>query len=64
MDVDKEETRICSTRTALADMLETASRRLERVNRLGLDGDTKSALEETIKQLKVRIATHRGTHGC
>jgi hypothetical protein len=64
MDVTKEETRICSTKTALTDMLETASRRLERVNRTGLASDTKGALEETIAQLKARIATHRGTHGC
>ncbi len=65
-----EKTQVCSTRDALADMLETASRRLNKVLRLAADKPANAA-EETVAQAKTavaslttRLAAHRELHHC
>jgi hypothetical protein len=69
-DVTEEKTRICSTRTALSDMLATASGKLERALRFTATahlGNTQSGLEQarkTVADLTARLANHRNLHGC
>jgi len=69
-DMTEEATRMCSTRTALSDMLETASGKLERALRVGATahlGNTQSGLEQarkTVAELTARLANHRSLHGC
>jgi len=67
--VSKENTQTCSTRDALADMLETASRRLTKV--LGLAAGQSATGEEGVERakeavasLKTRLAAHRDLHHC
>ena len=69
-DMTEETTRICSTRTALSDMLETASGKLERALRVAATahlGNTQSGLEQarkTVADLTARLANHCSLHGC
>ena len=66
----EEEIRMCSTRSALSEMLEAASRRLERTLRgapTGGHGKPPISLEEArnaVADLTARLATHRSAHGC
>lgn len=63
-------TQPCSTRDALADMLETASRRLNKV--LHLDGSRRANTGEevvdrakaAVASLTTRLAAHRDLHHC
>ena len=56
------EERICSTRTALSEMLDTARRRLERA--LRLTPETVDQAKLTVADLTARLANHRARHGC
>jgi hypothetical protein len=70
MNVNEETTRICSTRTALSEMLEAASRKLERALRrapAAESGNPQSGLDQvraSIADLAARLANHRSVHGC
>jgi hypothetical protein len=62
--------RICSTRLALSEMLETASRKLERTvhppSSAG-SGNAQPGLNHAktaVAELTQRLANHRRTHGC
>ena len=64
-----ETTQACSTRDALTDMLETASRRLSKVLRLaagqragGEEGVERA--KEAVASLTTRLAAHRDLHNC
>jgi hypothetical protein len=67
-DVTEEQTRICSTRTALTEMLDTASRKLERALRATpAAGSPPNGLEQartTVADLTARLANHRRLHAC
>ena len=66
----EERRRTCSTRSALSDMLETASRQLSkalRVDAEGLDMNEGEAVERAraaVSSLTSRLAAHRDTHHC
>ena len=67
--MSKENAQTCSTRDALADMLETASRRLNKV--LGLGAGQRAGgeegverAEEAVASLTTRLAAHRDLHHC
>ena len=66
----EEKKQTCSTRDALADMLETASRRLNKVLSLAA-GERASAGEGVVERAKAavaslttRLAAHRNLHHC
>lgn len=64
------DSKFCSTRNALSEMLQTASRKLERTLRLtpaAQTRDAQSALEQAktaVADLTARLANHRDLHGC
>jgi hypothetical protein len=66
----EEKTRTCSTRNALTDMLETASRRLSRALRVdgeGVDmtrGEAVVRAKAAVSSLTLRLAAHRDIHHC
>jgi hypothetical protein len=65
----EENTQSCSTRDALADMLETASRRLSKVlsHAPGKRPDAEDGVErarEAVASLTARLAAHRDLHHC
>jgi hypothetical protein len=66
----EEKTRTCSTRAALADMLESASRRLNRAlsptgGRPGISGeDAMQRAKAAVDSLKKRLAAHCEAHHC
>jgi hypothetical protein len=66
----EERNRICSTRTALSEMLEAASRKLERrlrVKPAAEAGNAPNGLEEArtaVADLTARLAKHCTLHGC
>lgn len=70
IDVTEQNIRICSTKSALSEMLETASRKLERTLRItktAPGGETASGLDQarsTVADLEARLATHRSIDGC
>lgn len=58
--MNEEKPRPCSTKSALAEMLETASRRLTRAQSSEAVEKAKAAVES----LTQRIAVHRQAHQC
>jgi hypothetical protein len=66
----EEEARTCSTRTALEDMLETASRRLSKALRIAGERRTikgEEAVERAradVATMTARLAAHRDIHHC
>ena len=65
-----EKTQTCSTRDALADMLETASRRLNKVlslaarERAGAGEGVVERAKTAVASLTTRLAAHRDLHHC
>jgi hypothetical protein len=66
----EEETRTCSTRNALEDMLEAASRQLSKTLRSAGEGRAMTG-EEAVERARVavasmtaRLAAHRDIHHC
>jgi hypothetical protein len=65
-----EQNRICSTRTALSEMIETASRKLERrlqVEPAAEGGNAQNGVEQArtaVADLTARLAKHCRLHGC
>jgi hypothetical protein len=66
----EEKAQTCSTRDALADMLEAASRQLSKVLRLAA-AEPANAAEEVVARAKAavaslttRLAAHRNLHHC
>jgi hypothetical protein len=66
----EENAQTCSTRDALADMLEAASRQLSKVLRLAA-AEPANAAEEVVARAKAavaslttRLAAHRNLHHC
>ena len=67
--MSEEKTQTCSTRDALADMLETASRRLRKVlgQAAGKRADGEEGVErakEAVASLTMRLTAHRDLHHC
>ena len=66
----EEKARACSTRNALADMLETASRQLSKALRIAGEGraitgeDAVERARAAVASLTRRLAAHRDTHHC
>jgi hypothetical protein len=66
----EEKTQTCSTRDALADMLETASRRLSQVLRLAAEEPANAAedvvarAKAAVASLTTRLAAHCNLHHC
>jgi hypothetical protein len=65
-----EKTQTCSTRDALTDMLETASRRLNKVLHRATQEPPNTAedvvgrAKEAVASLTARLAAHRDLHHC
>jgi hypothetical protein len=65
-----ERPQACSTRDALTDMLETASRRLNKALRIAAGGSANGAddmvaqAKAAVDSLTTRIAAHRDVHHC
>jgi hypothetical protein len=66
----EEKAQTCSTRDALADMLEAASRQLSKVLRLAAKEPANAAEEvvararAAVASLTTRLAAHRNLHHC
>jgi hypothetical protein len=66
----EEKTQTCSTRDALADMIETASRRLDKALRLAAEQHASAGTEvvehakAAVASLTTRLAAHRELHHC
>jgi hypothetical protein len=66
----ENKTQTCSTRDALADMIETASRRLDKVLRLAAAEHASTGTEvvehakSALGSLTTRLAAHRELHHC
>jgi len=65
----EQPTRISSTRSTLAEMLEAASRQIDRLllgapSGRGLPQVTLEQAQNAVKDLTARLAAHRRVHGC
>jgi len=66
----EQPTRICSTRSTLSEMLEAASRQVDRLlqgapsGHRGLAQVTLEQAQNAVEDLTARLAAHRRVHGC